>query len=478
MRAQERDAKRQPRFANRIARPVEDCAPHALFAPLAPAPGAVLPRSMQALHAHRRVLMLQGPMGPFFGHLARHLRRHGAQVRKVHFNGGDECFFDACPALRFTGRADDWPDWLTQQLHASEATAIVLFGQMRPLHRVACDLAGALGVDVFVFEEGYLRPHYVTLECGGVNARSSLPRDLPTLRAARPPRPPRPQDTRARFARRAWHATVYAVATHLGRGQYPHYRHHRPMGGLEAARWMRGGLRKLLSRVTERRLRARLDNPAMHGRYYLVPVQVHSDSQVLHSRFDSIECFMGVVLHSFAEHAPAGTHLVFKHHPMDLSHRDHTRLLARLAVEHGVEGRVHYLHDGHLPTLLQHARGMVTLNSTTALQALHHRCPVLTLGESFYTVEGLVRRDALHEFWAAPGEVDALLFARYRNLVIHETQLNASFHGSCPALAADAGPDAANDDHLPYAGQRKAWLAPGLAAAALAGCMLTLSLLV
>ena len=234
-------------------------------------------------------------------------------------------------------------------------------------------------------------------------------------------------------------------------------------------------MRKLLCSVTERRLRAWLNKPDMHGSYYLVPVQVHSDSQVMHSRFESIECFMGVVLHSFAEHAPAGTHLVFKHHPMDLSHRDHAQLLARLAIEHGVEGRVHYLHDAHLPTLLQHARGMVTLNSTTALQALHHCCPVLTLGESFYTVEGLVRRDTLNEFWAAPGEVDAMLFARYRNLVIHETQLNASFHGAAPALATDAVPARAVDDRVTHPLRDRTWFASGLAVATLAGFMLALA---
>ncbi|WP_458339329.1 capsular polysaccharide export protein, LipB/KpsS family, partial [Bordetella pertussis] len=34
-------------------------------------------------------------------------------------------------------------------------------------------LARASGVRVHVFEEGYFRPHWVTLERGGVNAHSS-----------------------------------------------------------------------------------------------------------------------------------------------------------------------------------------------------------------------------------------------------------------------------------------------------------------
>src|SRR5207253_3330067 len=37
----------------------------------------------------KRVLLLQGPVGPFFRRLAARLRAAGAEVHKVNFNGGD-----------------------------------------------------------------------------------------------------------------------------------------------------------------------------------------------------------------------------------------------------------------------------------------------------------------------------------------------------------------------------------------------------
>ncbi|UUX94119.1 capsule biosynthesis protein [Aquabacterium sp. J223] len=421
---------------------------HAELATVPTAATAALPRSLNLLLQHRNVLLLQGPMGPFFDRLAGVLQRRGTTVTKVHFNGGDETFFSAGRALAFDGSATEWEAWLRRLLCTEGQSAIVLFGQMRPLHQAACGVAESLGVEVFVLEEGYFRPHYVTLEQGGVNARSRLPRDLAALRQARPPKPPRPADTRSRFRRAAWHAVRYAVATAAARGRYPHYRHHRELGVAEALRWTRGGLRKLRYRLTERGLRQRLYGEASRGNWFLVPLQVHNDSQVVHSDFGSIEVFVGNVIDSFADHAPPGSLLVFKHHPMDLSHRDYRRLLARLATECGVGDRVVYLHDGHLPTLLQRARGMVTINSTSALQALHHGCPVLTLGESFYTVDGLVRRGALHAFWREPGEVDPLLFARYRNLVVSECQLNASFHGDAPVFDLLGGPPAVNEPRV------------------------------
>ena len=77
--------------------------------------------------------------------------------------------------------------------------------------------------------------------------------------------------------------------------------------------------------------------------------------------------------------------------------------------------RVRYIHDQHLPTLLRHARGVVTVNSTTGLQALFHETPVITLGESVYDVEGLVFGGELDDFWRQPGQVDTRLFQAFRN---------------------------------------------------------------
>ena len=37
----------------------------------------------------KRVLLLQGPVGPFFSNLAHDLRHAGAEVLKVNFNAGD-----------------------------------------------------------------------------------------------------------------------------------------------------------------------------------------------------------------------------------------------------------------------------------------------------------------------------------------------------------------------------------------------------
>jgi capsular polysaccharide export protein len=394
------------------------------------------PQSLVNLLSCRRIVLLQGPMGPFFRHLATYLTSHGAEVRRVLLNGGDWLFHFGPGTERFTGTQAAWPDWLAQRLRGGRADALVLFGQSRPMHRQAIAVAQRLGVPVYVFEEGYLRPDFVTLEPGGVNGRSSLPREVQAYDDA-PARAMRPLPTAPSFARLALFATGYALAMAACRPLFPHALHHRPLNPLaEAACWLRGGWRKLVHRVAERRVLPLLTAPAHSRRWFLLALQVHNDAQIAdHSRFSGMPEVIAHVLASFAAEAPPGAALVVKHHPMDRAYRDYGRLIRATAQALGIADRVLSVHDLHLPTLLRHAAGVVTVNSTVGLQALYHGRPVCVLGEAIYGLPGLVHRDGLASFWRAPAPVDRALFARFRATLIARTQLNASFSGRMPALA-------------------------------------------
>src|SRR3546814_7569481 len=56
---------------------------------------------------------------------------------------------------------------------------VILVGSGRPIHRVACKAAKAIGVRILSLEEGYIRPGYVTVEPDGNNADSPLAGRLP-----------------------------------------------------------------------------------------------------------------------------------------------------------------------------------------------------------------------------------------------------------------------------------------------------------
>src|SRR5690606_9564915 len=131
-----------------------------------------------------------------------------------------------------------------------------------------------IGIPAYVFEEGYLRPDFVTLERGGVNGKSHLPRNgaFYLAQARFPASGAIP--TRQRFRRMAAYAIAYYLAASLLSWRFPHYRHHRPIQPVrEAVRWTRGGFRKMQCRWAERGLLKRLTHREMRKRWFLLPLQ-------------------------------------------------------------------------------------------------------------------------------------------------------------------------------------------------------------
>lgn len=383
---------------------------------------------LERLGSRRRILLLQGPMGPFFDHLARFLLEQGRSVVKVNLNGGDEWFYRQPGAVAFRESPDHWPHFIDALIQRHRIDAIVLFGDCRPYHRSAILRARLRGVGVFVFEEGYIRPNHVTFEFSGVNAYSMLPRFpfvLSMYPSQRPTVAPKPRS----FERMALYAAQYYAAGRLRRAQYQNYRHHKPFDVLpEASYWLRAARRKLAYRLRERGMEARLTGP-LRKRFFLVGLQVYNDSQIRHhSDYRSVRSFIREVIESFAHHAPPDTHLVLKHHPMDRGHRDYAEQIARNARHAEVSDRVHYIHDQHLPSLLKAALGTVVINSTVGISSLFHGTPVKLMGRAIYDMRGVVFDGALDRFWHEAAPPDPELIDRLRRYLIEHTQVGGSFY--------------------------------------------------
>ena len=129
----------------------------------------------KASGSQRHFLLLQGPHGPFFQQLGRMLRATGARVTRVGFNAGDQAFWrDRANYVAYVDRLDGWSAHLRTLIADERITDIVLYGDTRPIHAQAVAVANAANLCVHVFEEGYLRPFWVTYERGGSNGNSRL----------------------------------------------------------------------------------------------------------------------------------------------------------------------------------------------------------------------------------------------------------------------------------------------------------------
>lgn len=377
------------------------------------------------------VLILQGLASPFFAALGAALAERGHAVQRINFCYGDRLFWRLPGALEFRDRWEAWPDFLAETLDRLGVTDLVLFGDGRPLHAEALDLAAARGITPWVFEEGYVRPNWITLERGGTNGRSTLPRDAVTILAEGAVLPDRGEGAPVGggMRRRVIDEVRYHLANFANPLGFPHYRHHRPWH--PAYEMSFGWLPRLARQPLEKRRAERVVRDLVLSRrpFFLFPLQLDADVQIRkHSRFGRLAPVIAHVLASFAAEAPKDLLLLVKVHPLDNGLVDWRREVASRAKTLGIDDRVTTIDGGHLPTLLKHARGVVTVNSTTGFSALTHGTPVIALGQAIYALPGLTHQQGLAQFWSAPTPPDRGLFQAFRRVVIARTQLNGSFY--------------------------------------------------
>jgi len=371
------------------------------------------------------VLLLQGPLGPFNKHLTNALKAQGVAVYSIQFNGGDAFFSSPYGAVQYTGTLKNWPNFFTKFVRSNRIKTVLAYGDCRAYHREAKRIC-LLEDDVryFAFEEGYLRPNYITLEEGGVNGYSPIKRSL--VEPYAPVHSPREEvEMGGNMLRRACYAMSYDAIATLSKIWFRHYQHHRPLTPIRTGlAWVRAYLRKQLYKFTQP------DAATLVRRapFFLVPLQVHNDAQIeFHSEFDGMEAFIEHVMSSFAA-SGCDAHLVFKHHPMDRGFTHYGALIKRLARGYNIESKVQYIHDQHLPTLLKHCKGVVTINSTTALQAFYHRAPVKALGDAFFDMEGLTYQGKLDTFWLEPSGLDDDFSDQFKAYLLEHGQINGSFY--------------------------------------------------
>ena len=374
------------------------------------------------------LLFLQGPLGPFFRELARYLSREGFCTHRINFNAGDRFYSGADIVSDYVGTPDGWSQYLEHYLQQHGIQAVFLMGDCRLYHRLAKQVCERLGVRFLVFEEGYLRPNTITLEEGGVNALTGLDLSLEHLKTILPHKCQSEMDIGSTMKPRTRYASAYYWAAHLGRKSFPDYHHHRTFHPVvEGAKWIKGALRKNRTRFRDGVLERELQTD-LSGQFYMAALQVHDDSQMrYHSSYQSVEEFISETVRSFARYAPEDTVLVLKHHPMDRGYTHYGMHIKSLELELGLEGRLIYCHDLRLPSVYNHCRGVVTVNSTVGPSALLHNIPVKVMGKAMYDLPGLTSQCSLDEFWNAPQPVNELLFRQLQTYLFDQTQINGSF---------------------------------------------------
>lgn len=382
---------------------------------------------------NRRFLFLQGPHGPFFDQLAAQLRKAGGTVWRVGFNRGDQAFWSDKTSY-IAHREGDWTAHLNAVITEHGITDLVLYGEARAIHSGAAAIGRTRGLRLHFFEEGYLRPYWVTYEREGANGSSRLMGlsvdDMRALlggaRSEPVDGPPNWGDMRHHI----FYGALYHAYLLAGNRGYPGFVPHR---ALSVGTEFRVHLRRLLGmpfRSVARMLASR--RIRMGGfPYHLALLQLEHDASFQHhSPFDSITDFVALVIDRFADGAPAHHHLVFKAHPLEDGRAPITRKIAEQARARGVADRVHFVAGGKLAYLLDNATTAVTVNSTAAQQALRRGLPVRAFGSAVYDKPEFVSHQPLDAFFAAPKQPDGQAYRDYRQFLMLTSQVPGGYYSA------------------------------------------------
>ncbi|MFW5655312.1 MAG: capsule biosynthesis protein [Roseicyclus sp.] len=390
---------------------------------------------MALRHDQRAFLFLQAPHGPFFWLLGAQLRAAGARTLRIGFNRGDEVFWPGRETyVAQTAPLETWPDRIRILLDEHGITDLVLYGDTRPIHVTAIRAAKKRGITVHVFEEGYLRPYWVTYERGGANGHSRVTgRSVEDMRRALDGLDLDLPDAPARWGEMRHHIFYGALYHGFVLVANRHYAEVRPHRSLTVAQEFHLYLRRLalmpvhwLDRVVATR---RIKTGGFP--YHLALLQLEHDASFRdHGPFATLAEFVETVVAGFAEGAPAHHHLVFKAHPLEDGRVPIRSDIRRIAAAHAVGDRVHFVRGGKLARLLDDARSAVTVNSTAAQQALWRGLPLKCFGQAVYLKPEFVSEQPLPVFFRDPVRPDSRAYRDFRHYLLETSQISGSFYSA------------------------------------------------
>jgi len=378
-------------------------------------------------------LFLQGPHGPFFSQLACALESYGHATNQIGFNQGDKIFWaNKRSFIPFTLPIHAWSGFLQREFREKQITDLVIYNDTRPLHKTAIQAAHAKGINVHIFEEGYLRPYWITYERDGSNGNSKL---MSLAQSAVVPdhliRDPDPVPAPCHWGdmrEHIFYGAVYHWCILCANRQFPNFTSHRE---ISIRKEFRLHLKQLV--FTPARIAARFwANLTLKCRtfpYHLILMQLQHDSAFQnHSPFKTNASFLELTLRSFANNAPPHHHLVIKAHPLEDGRSEIAYHLRRLGTKFGINRRIHYLPGGKLAHVLDPALSVVTVNSTAGQQALWRGIPVKTLGQAIYNHDKFISKQSLDAFFAHPKAPNLQAYKAFRNFLLQTSQIPGGFY--------------------------------------------------
>ena len=380
-------------------------------------------------------LLLVGPIGTFFARLSQYFANNNVKNYKILFPL-HEYGFPRSRVIRFPHEIRFFKLFLRDILIKKNIKHIFMYGNVLIPHKQTLELVDELkkegtNIETHIFELGYLRPNFVTLEKRGINYTSDLILEKNFYNNQIPYKYfPLPKKYILRI-RKIWKAITFIshCLTYYQIVEFDHKLQPRPSFLYFQ---LKGFFLKYFFKFNEYKLKKKCFSTKP---FFLVIFQVSTDSQLTHgSKIKNNNQFIYKVIKDFASAKLTGVNLVFKHHPRDRGYIDYSREIKKISKQFNLRNNIFYIHDYSLSKIFTNpkCKGTVLINSTVGYQSLYHSIPVKALGISPFNIDGLTHQNNLVSFFVNPSEVDKLLFNKFYKYVLENSQINGNFDGFFP----------------------------------------------
>ncbi len=381
------------------------------------------------MNSDKTFLFLQGPASFFSRKFASYLEKQGANCLRINFCFSDWVCWLGKPAVNFRKKIEDWPEFLRKFIKDNHVTTILYYADCFPYHRIAREVADDLGIDAIAYENGYLRPNWLTIEKGGMSQFSHFPVNPDEIIQKGSGIPD--QENMILPSAKFWVEAVGEVLFHTC-----NYLYHWTFHNYQADRYYNPFI-EYFSQIPRLLKAKKLDAEANQfintllntkADFWLFPLQMQNDYQLrVNSNFKHQSEAIELVIKSFSKFSAVHEKLVIKIHPMDNGIEPWNKIITDLKDKYAVSKRVFFVDGGNLQNFIVNSRGVITINSTVGLHSLQALKPVYVLGCAIYDIKGLASDQSLGEFFQNPVSPDKKLLDAFIKLIAASIQVKGHF---------------------------------------------------
>lgn len=291
---------------------------------------------------------------------------------------------------------------------------IIMWGESYIYERAAKQYGLKNNKEMRFLENGYFRPFTITWDKSGVNYNNSLPRDKEFYKKLETKSLKKEQFFKPLKVSRATLQTkknfITKLMIYLKEFNLPF------ISNKEFKEKNFKILKNKINKFIARRTKKNINNEILNDDYIFVPFQVESDSQIiLHSRIKSMYQFVKIVskqVKKFNESYNKDYKVIFKTHPHDFNLS--TEKIYSLINEYD---NIHLINGGDTEVLIKNSKLVITINSTVGIEALLNKKKVITLGEAFYNIDGIV--DHCNDFEKLYYKINETLNKKFDEVLIN-----------------------------------------------------------